>query len=310
MRIIKPYFEIIEQESGLQGIYNIIEKAARVCYKSSKGDNGPEAKEFVKRLIGMRHYSVLEHGSVYLDIPTSTPISSPSYTSTVYSILSTIDKYKRNPYSIVKAHVDSKTNDLHYYISSNFRVLVENGWLKDLKYLCNPTNFHEKRVSVRIICDIGTSREFNRHRKNSISEQSTRYCNFSKNKFNNELTFILPPWVNIKEGHYTENDIINIPYHDGENIDKYAIKRMYLLNLIWTENHYMKLIGLKWKPEQARLILPLNTATEVIYTAFIKDWKHFFLLRAEDTIGKPHPQAIELANPLMKKFIEKGYIDD
>lgn len=177
-----------------------------------------------------------------------------------------------------------KTDDKYAYVTMNYRHIVENNWLDDLKYQCEPTKFHEKRVTVRFVCTIGISREFNRHRVHSITEQSTRYCNYSKDKFGNEVTFIKPLW-----------------YVDRLDRKDYAgsAEENYEIALGQAEQNYFALLNCNWKPQQAREVLPLNTATELIHTAFVNDWKHFFELRCSKAA---HPQAQELAIPLEEEF--------
>ena len=217
------------------------------------------------------------------------------------------DKYKENPYSKVLVARGFMSN--HLYITSNYRVLVEHNWLDDLKYLCEPTESHEKRVTVRIICSIGTSREFNRHRASSISEMSTRYCNFSKDKFGNEVTYILPNWMDeIQLG--THNSTKILIQADGfqefsANNNQEICEIAFMSTLAQAEVNYNTLIRLGWKPQQAREVLPLATATEVVYTAFVSDWVHFFNLRCSEAA---HPSARELAIPLKEEFIKRGYI--
>lgn len=156
MKLIKPSFSIIDQKSGLDGIYKQIEKAGRTCYKSEDLITEDSAKKFVDMLIERGHTSVLEHGTVYL-----------------YSLNSedALAKYASNKYSRYKSIYSHKTvcqDDVDYYeheyVTTNLRVLVENNWLDDIKYLCEPTEYHEKRVSVRFICDRGVSHEFVRHK--------------------------------------------------------------------------------------------------------------------------------------------------
>ena len=100
-------------------------------------------------------------------------------------------KYRENKYS--KVNYDNWGTR---YITTNYRVLVENDWLDDLQFLCEPTEHHEKEnTTVRFICDRGVSHEFVRHRIFSFAQESTRYCNYSKNKFGNEITIIAPNWL-------------------------------------------------------------------------------------------------------------------
>lgn len=168
MKLIKPSYEILKQKPGIEGIYEMIEFAGRTCYKSTRKE-GTTAKDFVDRMINSKHYAMLEHGTVYL------LFSRCCYNRHDGEF---IDKYIGNPYSkvvyigtddnLVEQTSDKKNylgdilstgvyGNALYTITTNYRVLVENGWLDDLKYLCEPTEFHEKRVTVRFITDRGVS---------------------------------------------------------------------------------------------------------------------------------------------------------
>ena len=293
MRLIKPSFEIIEQEPGIDGIYKMIELAGRTCYRSEDKITENSAESFVNRMMSNHHLSVLEHGTVYLKVDS---LKDRDDYRDIY------DKYKANPYSKVLVARGFMSN--HLYITSNYRVLVENGWLDDLKYLCEPTEFHEKRITVKMICSIGTSRELNRHRANSISEQSTRYCNFSKDKFGNEITFCIPCWCgDLHSGNSYDLELINnYPLAETENLSPESIE--LIRSLVYAESSYFVLLESGWKPQQAREVLPLATATEVVYTAFVSDWIHFCELRCSEAA---HPSARELAIPLKEEFIKRGY---
>lgn len=201
-------------------------------------------------------------------------------------------------------------------ITTNLRVLVENNWLDDLKYVCEPTEHHERRYTVKFICDRGVSHEFVRHRVFSFAQESTRYCNYSKDKFGNEVTFIIPEWFDLKEGHCVYKDALvengTLKEQGGFYIDDLYIGNEWggeIWAFLWTlqhcEHYYFGLINKGWKPQQARAILPNSLKTELVMTGFISDWKHFFELR---TAGSAHPQARELAIPLREEFINKGYI--
>jgi thymidylate synthase (FAD) len=276
MRLIKPSYSIIEQPPGLEGVYKMVEIAGRTCYKSENNITEDSAKAFVDRMIKSGHGAMLEHGTVYLDIPWNATEEAFSL-----QLKLRIHKYDSNEYSRV---VDTK--ELHSYITTNLRVLVENGWLDDLQYICEPTEYHIKRVTVRFITDQGILREFTRHRSMSFAVESTRYCNYSKERFNNEVTFIYPCWL-------PEGDLSV----EAEECFKYALQK--------AEQSYFHLLQEGWKPQQARNVLPLATKCEIIMTGFVDDWKHFFFLR---DAAPAHPQARELAEPLHKEFIEKGYI--
>ena len=183
MRFVNSSYEIIDQEPNVLGIYKQIEKAARTSYKSEDRITDGSAQKMVDALIKNKHYACLEHGTVYLRIPVEDDVDG------IY-----FDRYFFNPYSCL---VDEDNDGFCDYlcVTTNARVLVENGWLDDLKYLCEPTEYHEKRISVKFTTSIGVGREMIRHRAFSFMQESTRYCNYSKNKFDNQLTFIIPQWI-------------------------------------------------------------------------------------------------------------------
>lgn len=289
MKIIEPSFEILEQQPGIDGIYKQIELAGRTCYKSENKITADSAKGFVERMISNKHYAMLEHGTVYLKMFVNNP---------------NVKNYETNKYSQVNTPLDRFS-----YITTNFRVIVENGWMDDLDFLCDPTEYHDKRATVLFHTQIAITREFNRHRVNSMAESSTRYCNYSKDKFGNELSVNLPEWVDTVciddlSGRFkTMCQIIS----DGDEEDMDAIDWWYFGNLA-AEMVYMNLIRLGKKPQEARVVLPLDTNTDLVHTAFVSDWKHFFDLRAHGTTGAPHPDAKALALPLYEEFLKRGYI--
>ena len=275
MKLIKPSVEIIKQEKyDLLHVFKFIELAGRTCYKSENKITEDSASEFVDRMIKSGHGAMLEHGTIYLTIPVS-DISNPI-----------IYKYILNSYS--KIFIDF-TNS---YITTNYRVLIENNWLDDLKYISEPYLFHTKRTTVKFICDRGVSHEFVRHRVFSFAQESTRYCNYSKDKFNNELTFIIPCWIkNLKEGNY-------YAYCEYNNSKNDTSKRWFD-SCMSSEFVYTNLIEEGWKPQEARTILPNSLKTELIMTGFDSDWQNFFELRCAPNA---HPQAKELADMLKDKF--------
>lgn len=261
MKLINPSVELIAQTPGLEGIYKQIERVGRVCYKSEDKITEDSAKPFVERMIKSQHLAMLEHGTVYLAAPYNNE-----------DLL--FWKVANSPYS--KSVCDDKSNLL--CLTANLRVIAElNAWEVIDKYLCEPTETHAKRICLKFITSIGVSREFNRHRIASIAEQSTRYCNYSKEKFGGEVTFVKPYWSLTS---IVEEDV------NGDT---------FIEALENAESTYLYLIENGWQPQQAREVLPLATATEVVYTAFEDDWKHFFSLRYRGTTGQPHPNALQVA---------------
>ena len=137
---------IIPQEPGLLGVYKAIESAGRTCYKSEDKITDTSAKEFVDRMIKSGHNAMLEFGTVYLVKEIDLDDDDPTY-----------ELYNYNPYSAVVEIYNTTKHTVTLYITTNYRVLVENGWLDDLKYQCEPTEFHERRITVHFVCDRGVS---------------------------------------------------------------------------------------------------------------------------------------------------------
>lgn len=292
MRLIKPSFEILEQKPRLEEAFKLIELAGRTCYKSTDKITENSSTEFVERMLKLKHTAMLEHGTIYLYIPGG--------------VVSSTNPFIHNPYCKVK-YIGS---DLA--ITTNYRVIVEGDTSdKWLQYFCEPTEYHEKRVSVKFVTDRGVSHELVRHRKFSFAQESSRYCNYSADKFGNSITYIIPSWVDIPEGDYT--------YWDGDWCDvnkmKINIKAdhspvdYFLGSLDESELIYKLLLNKGWKPQQARQVLPNALKTEIIMTGFISDWQHFFDLRALGTTGAPHPDMKALAEPLMNEFKSRGLLE-
>lgn len=293
MRLIKPNVEIIEQQPGLEGIYKQIELTGRTCYKSEDKITEDSAKAFVDRMIKSGHGAMLEHGTVYLKLPTGLQLS---------------DKYKKNKYSIITL---TPGIDPYWAVTTNYRVLVENNWLDDLKYICEPTEYHEKRITVKWTLDRVTGESFLRHRVFSFARESTRYCNYSKDKFGDEITFIIPTWLNLPEGKYTnwDNDWCDVGelkllHPEVDNLDDAA--NCFLQSIKNSEYYYFMLLDRGWKPQQARQVLPFSIHSPLVMTGFESDWKGFFALRSPKYGATGvHPDAAYLADKLYDKIKDK-----
>lgn len=133
-------------------------------------------------------------------------------------------------------------------------------------------------VTVKFVVDRGISHELVRHRLASFAQESTRYCNYSKDDFGSEITFIITDYLEYKS--------------EGWSIWKEAMKQ--------AEDSYFKMLDFGLSPQQARSVLPNSLKTEVVMTANLREWRHFFKLRALGTTGKPHPQMLEVAIPLLE----------
>jgi thymidylate synthase (FAD) len=290
MKLIKQSFEFINQtDFSLVGIKKHIEKCARVSYKSEDKITDASYEKFVNMLESRGHDRPLEFGTVYLDIPTKNIERGAEY---IYAV----GKYSLNPWSIKEEVKD------HAYISTNYRVIKDNHWEDDLQYLCEPTEHHHARYTVHMILDRGVMDEFRTHVGLSHLAESTRYCNYSKDKFNNEIAFIIPDWVDsIKEGTYTK-DYEFPPMWGHDN----WMDSEWFYAMCEAEKTYLTMTREYLTPQQAREVLPLSVKSELISCGFKEAWENFFYRRdAPDA----HPMAQEIAKPMHKEFIERGFID-
>lgn len=306
MEFLVAGFEIIEQEPGLNGIYKAAELPGRICYGSQDKIAEGTAERFCNGLMKSNHGAPLEHGTVYLMY---------SYPRKSWNTPELVNFYKTNPYS--KVHwADDSEDDYVACITTNLRVLFENNRMDDLKYWSEPTKYHERRVQVRFTVDRFTGEEFLRHRKASFNRESTRYVTFTKEKFGGgSIKFIIPTWM-LDEidrlDRYTNEDVsyfagsIVESERTGQPLDDVFYWAAALKVAEWSYNKLVNECG--WQAQQARTVLPCAINSPLIKTAFISDWIHFFKLRSIGTTGKPHPQAEELATPLMHEFIKRGYM--
>ena len=288
MRLIEQKAEIIKQQAGIDGIYKQIELAGRTCYKSLDKITETSAKDFVDRMIKSHHGAMLEHGTVYL----WNPVDGGNF-------IVTRAKYSANKYSKVRADGQA--------ITANLRTLIEHNWLDDLKYLCEPTKYHEKRITFRLITSRHVAMEALRHRTMSFAMESQRYCNYNKDKFNNEISFIIPNWINLPEGVVDlspEEMWVIKPKNTNETIvipDKLGYLSFFEV-LGRSEFEYKCMIKDSLTPQQARVILPNATKTELIMTGFESDWKHFFDLRYFETTGKVDPDMADLSTKMIEEL--------
>lgn len=309
MILRKPTFTILEQGEDLDGIKKQIELAGRTCYKSLDMITDTSADDFVGRMVASKHGAMLEHGTVYLMMDWDTT----NIEEKVASI-----KYQKNKFSHVN-YVETGHNKMTAYVTTNYRVLVENGWMDDLKYLSKETEYHEKRVTVKFEMDRVGSQSTVRHRVMSFGQESTRFCNYRKEKFGKEIKISKPHWVIdmgtipvMEEVDYKTifNEFLN------EKKDKRNTESTHLMDAInyWlmanemAEFFYFKLIDCGLRAEDARAVLPLDLDTEIVVTGFVKDWEHYFDLRVDNTTGRAHPDINRLTAPLKEEFIKRGYI--
>lgn len=291
MKLIKQSFEFINQtDFSLVGIKKHIERCARVSYKSEEKITDTSYEKFVNMLESRGHDRPLEFGTVYLTLRGDDT-----------NALRNIFTYTENPWTkirkqVIKAEYDPNTHVVLNHVTTNYRVIVENHLEEDLKYLCEPTEYHYKRYTVHMVLDRGVMDEFRTHVGLSHLAESTRYCNYSKHKFGNELTFIKPCWLNIPLGDYGISGLL------GDNVLGLSGATMeFIESLLDAEDYYMTLLGEGWTPQQARSVLPLGIKSELISCGFEDAWENFFRRRdAPDA----HPMAQEIAKPMHEEFFK------
>jgi thymidylate synthase (FAD) len=276
MKLIKAKAEPVFQEDyDIVGIKKIIEKVGRICYKSEDKITSYSHIKFFKMLEDKKHYAMLEHGTVYLTLPFTNFSARKFYLNNKYSLhfanFSARTFYKDNKYPSV-----DKRN-----ITTNYRVLIENNRLDDLKYTVEPSIFHEMRRSIKFTCNRSVSHEFVRSRGawgNSFAQESTRYCSYNLDKFGNEVTYVLPSW-----------------WDDATPSEQERFKEDCRIN----EEQYFYWIKAGWEPQKARSVLNHALKTELAITAFESDWIDFFRLRCTPNA---HPDAQQAANQARQVF--------
>lgn len=276
MKVIQQNVELLEQKDGKSGLHKHIETAARTCYQSLDKITDESADIMVNSLIKREHTAMLEHGTVYLFIPEKKYDAQLSLYSYAVKIM--------EDYGVVKFEEDG------VYITTNYRVIIENKLNHVMKYMCAPTDKHEKRYTLRLTTNLQVATECLRHRKMSFAMESSRYCSYDKAKFGDELTFILPSWF---DANTPQSEVI-----EWSNGCQDA------------ENHYMRLRNKGWTPEKCAQFLPKSAKTTLVMTGFERDWKHFLDLRYFEKTGKVHPQMKELSTLVYRLIGDKVIKND
>ena len=287
MKLIKQSFEILEQKDfSLIGIKKFIERCGRVCYKSEDRITDDSYEKFVNMLEKRDHARPLEFGTVHLKISSGMLFEE--------FLQDLVDCELYNP-----AWIKYKELPEYTYITTNYRHYLQ--IIKKCPYIAEyfteqDNCYYPSRYTVHMVLSRGVMDEFRTHVSLSHLAESTRYCNYSKDKFDNQVTFIIPNWCNsLKEG--SEQNYPPFEINEDEIIFMDALQN--------AQNSYLSLLKLGWTPQQARDVLPLSVKSELISCGFKDAWKNFFYRRcAKDA----HPMAREIAIPLKEEFIKKGYI--
>lgn len=328
IKVVNPSVEVWKQDGyDLESIFKHVARCARVCYQSTPKNKDENAYDFLVRTIfkgndffgfskinikdrferilaqnaygdvdlTSLHLSCCEHATVHLKFPIFMPRAAAMWEGV----------YEHNKYSRTNNH------DGYLYVTTNLRVIIENYAIDTLEFIDNTPNcpYYMPRTTVCFITDIGASRELNRHRVNSVSEESTRYCAYDKGKFGNGITVAKLPWIPDADadgqcystGFYGDEEIFDNKYIQGHYCDGWTAIDWFLYGLQICDLVYRKTRELGWTAQQAREILPLNTKTQVVHTAFVDDWEHWIALRSNQVSGKVHPMMGELAKQLIQQ---------
>lgn len=330
IKVVNPSVEVWKQEGyDLESIFKHIARCARVCYQSTPKNKDENAYDFLVRTIfkghdflgyskinvkdrferilaqnsygdvdlTSLHLSCCEHATVHLKFPTFIPSAAAMWENV----------YSHNKYS------KSKNHNGYIYVTTNLRVIIENYAVDTLDFIDETPNcpYYIPRPTVCFITDIGASRELNRHRVNSVSEESTRYCAYDKGKFGKGITVAKLPWIPdvdpndegycYREGFFNDNEIFDNNIIETQYTDNWNAVDWFFYGLQICDLVYRKTRELGWTAQQAREILPLNTKTQVVHTAFVDDWEHWIALRSNQVSGKVHPMMGELAKQLIQQ---------
>ena len=294
MKLIKQSFEFIDQtDFSLVGAKKHIERCARVSYKSEDKITDTSYEKFVNMLESRGHDRPLEFGTIHLkmDEETLTVLQNDLIDEGIY-----------NDYWL-KWDEERENGNYYVFLTTNYRYYLEIckycPWIKD-SLDESDSEYYPKRYTIHMILDRGVMDEFRTHVGLSHLAESTRYCNYSKDKFGNELTFIQPCWLN------DEKLKLYGPYHTV--IRDKSPESIFIANLNNVERDYLDLIKLGWTSQQARSILPLGIKSELISCGFEDAWENF-MRRRSPKYGDPgaHPMAAEIADKLCEEFIKRGY---
>lgn len=281
MKLINQSFEILEQKDfTITGIKKFIERCGRVCYKSEDRITDDSYEKFVNMLVKRDHTRPLEFGTVHLQM----------YISDFYKLRDTLCINNIWNDQWIKYHYAGNLT----YVTTNYRyylAIIKVFPSAEEDFDPQDDELYPKRYTVHFITSRGVMDEFRTHVGLSHLAESTRYCAYNKNKFNNEVTFVIPNWVNT-----------NCPNKEQEGPSVASME--WSTAMLDAEASYMNLIKMGCTAQEAREVLPLSVKSELISCGFEDAWSNFFYRRCANDA---HPMAREIAIPLQKRFKELGY---
>ena len=278
MKLIQQSFEILEQtDFSLIGIKKFIERCGRVCYKSENKITDDSYEKFVNMLVKRDHARPLEFGTVHLKM----------YISDFHKLRDTLCINNMWNDQWIKYHYAGNLT----YVTTNYRyylAIIKVFPSAEKDFAPQDDELYPKRYTVHFITSRGIMDEFRTHVGLSHLAESSRYCSYDKNRFGNELTFIIPNWVNT-----------NCPNKEQEGPSVASIE--WSTAMLDAEASYMNLIKIGCTAQEAREVLPLSVKSELISCGFEDAWSNFFYRRcAKDA----HPMAREIATKVRDKFNE------
>ena len=288
MKIVESKVEYLPQGEGLDEMYKHIERCGRVCYKSEDKITEGSAKKFVDNIIKNKHLGVIEHGTVYLQVPREA----------VHKGEFGFDCY--DSHSVIIAMPD-------FAITTNLRVIQENCEEDTLKYICEPTKYHERRYTFKFICSRGIADELRTHRPFSYCMESTRYVNYNKQE---DMEFVSTSGAALNTGRYEWNNGFIVGDGYIEDTQDPSAERILLRHWMESEHSYNTMIALGMKPQDARAVLPLSIKTTLVMTGFASDWREFLDKRLFEKTGKVHPDMKILMKKLQKVAEDAGIWED
>lgn len=298
MKLIENKVEEYIQESGINGIYKAIRDAAAICYQTDVDKMKLQTKEFVEQvLLKNGHLRPLEFGTVTLVVSRDEP----------WDIRNKIDEYILNKPWTQWQYVDDIC-----YITTNMRVImcgaydcdkdaIEDNYKENCldivnKYHTELTQYHYPRRTFTMFASRGCTDDLRTHVSLSSMCESTRFCNYSKNKFNNELTFIKPYWITDDAceiyGEYLKNQYINILEELGDQVN-------FLHCMLLQERQYLDASKMNLQPQQLKRLFPLGVKAELRLCGFDDAWDNFFWRRCDEHAD---PECIIIANKIKELY--------
>ena len=306
MKIIKPTFEVLPRDEQ-RGNIGMIELAARTCYKTEDAIKDGSAEAIVSMLISRQHTAMLEHGDYIFLVDDYKILDNVAYSlrrheeNTGHHIRLSITAEANRP--IISGNIRAwrelmETNTMAaWYFSAAIDPIfigdvvpeeerIEDGRIKQITYADLRDGLEQRvhlRQTVRFTVDRGVTHELVRHREMSFAQESTRYCNYTLGKFGGEITVIEPSFLE-------------------EGSEEYALWKRQCMSAETTYTHMLRM-GLT--AQQARTVLPHSTKADLIVTGTLGQWDAFFDLRAREVTGPAHPQAAEVAKPLLQEMASR-----